>query len=78
MILKKAEKSYYYTKFKSASGNIQQTWKLLNKTINKKKEKATVIESLIVNDLPCTNPNDIVEKLNNYFVRIANQLASAV
>ena len=76
-LLRKAEKDYYSNKFKSISGNIKGTWKLLNSILNTN-QGSEIVNSFTENEVDITDKHEIVEKFNDYFVNIGCRLASAI
>jgi hypothetical protein len=76
-LLRKAEKDYYSNKFKSISGNIKGTWKLLNSILNTN-QGSEIVNSFTENEVDITDKHEIVEKFNDYFVNIGCRLAFAI
>ena len=59
------------------SGNLRQTWKLINTIISKKKDN-TICTIFRCNDAQVADKNEIVEKFNEYFVNIGSSLAAQI
>lgn len=59
------------------SRNLRKTWSFLNSVINKNQIK-DVITELTINNVNITDPNTIVNSLNDYFVSIGSKLASTI
>lgn len=76
-LLKVAEKTYYFDKFKSVSGNLRKTWKLLS-SFTGKTQNESISDFFIVDGTTITNKSVIAEKLNEYFVDIGSRLASTI
>ena len=77
-LLRMAERNYYRNKLNSFAGDLCQTWKLLNEILNK--NKTTFVSNKFIKDdgSIVTNPDDIVECFNDFFVNIGNKLASDI
>jgi hypothetical protein len=78
ILLRKTEKNFYCDKFKSLSGNIKETWKLLNLVLNNNNRISDVLSSFRVDGVDIVDKKLIVEKFNDYFVNIGNTLASSI
>ena len=77
-LLKKVEKDYYKNKLNSLTGNLRDTWKLLNEILNKNKT-SHLIEKFSSNDgLIVSDPKAIVEHFNDFFVNIGDRLANDI
>ena len=76
-LLNVAEKSHYFELFKSASGNLRKTWRLINSLIG-----GTIFEnspeSFIVDGNIITNKSEIADNFNKYFVDIGSRLAASI
>jgi Notch-like protein len=75
--LHKAEKDFYRAKFKQFQGNLTQTWKVLGSLLNKNKQTDTVKEFL-KDGVKITDPQEIVEHFNDFFVNIGETLAKSI
>ena len=73
-LIRKSKENYYQNLFNRNSGNIKKTWKLINKICNRGQNKS--LEKIIHNDTTITDPLQIAETFNNFFVNIADNLAS--
>ena len=76
-IIKKAQKTFYHDQFKSFSGNLKQTWKLLGKIVKNQSPKEA-INSLSSNGIKICDKKEIANQLNEYFVNIGSQLAALI
>src|ERR1043165_7657593 len=76
-ILKKAENNFYRNKFNQVKGNLTQTWKLIGTLLNNNKLSDTV--KVFVKDVTkITDPQEIVELFNKFFVCIGDRLAQSI
>jgi hypothetical protein len=69
----KAEKYFYATEFDKYKGDLKKTWSLI-RSITNMGPRDTTIESLNVNGAKIEDAEIIANKLNNYFVNIAQDL----
>ena len=75
-IIKLARKEYYFKKIQSTSGQSSNTWKVLNELLGKSKGKDFPTE-LQVNDEITSDPKEMVNVLNSYFVNIGISLSNS-
>ena len=75
--MNKAERLFYHNKFTLLQGNIRNTWKLLNRIINKNKN-VDVLDNFVKDGMNVTNSVDIVNNFNEFFTNIGCKLAAAV
>ena len=77
--LKKAQKDYFDAEFLKHKNDVKETWKLINKVINRKKNKVTLIKKMkCVNGDYVTNQEQICNILNNHFVSNGPNLAKMI
>ena len=77
--LKKAEKDYYDAEFQKHKNDMKQTWKLINKVINKRKNKVTIIKKMkCENGDYVTDQEQICNILNSHFVKNGPTLARKI
>ena len=65
-LLRIARNQYYSNKLKSLGKNMKKNWRLINKLLNK--SKSSLPDTFIINDVNCSNPENIAQKFNEYFV----------
>jgi hypothetical protein len=58
--------------------NIKKTWDLIFEVIKKNKSKSNDISTILVNNLPVSDPNVIATEFNNYFVGVAAEIAEQI
>lgn len=73
-----AKKSYYKGKFQESQGNIRQTWKLINEITNKKKQSSDLPDNFMKDGNVITEPNEIANNFNEYFVNVGPKLADKI
>jgi hypothetical protein len=77
ILLSKAEKKFYLDKFSTLAGNLRLTWKLLN-SITNKSNGCSFHDTFQCEGVSTSDKYIIVDKFNDYFVKIGSQLAANV
>ena len=77
-IKRRAEKEYYSTKLEQAKDNLKETWKIIKGVINKNQTSVTLPDSFKYKNEIITNPLDISNKFNDFFVNIGPTLDSKI
>ena len=77
-LLRVTERDYYRNKLNSFAGDLCQTWKLLNEILNKNKTIFSTDKFIKDDGTIVTNPCDIVECFNDFFVNVGDRLASDI
>ena len=75
-IIKLSRKEYYFHKLQAASGQTSTTWKVLNDILGKSKGKDFPME-LRDDNGATTDPKEMVDILNRYFVNIGINLSNS-
>ena len=73
-----AKKKFYEYEFNKYRNDIRQTWKTIKTIINKTKQKEDFPKHFLVNNQSISNPVDIANKFNEYFVQIGPTLANCI
>ena len=68
---------YYSKELENAEGNLNATWNVINKVINKDKPHNN-IENLKIDNKEITQPAEIAQAFNNFFTNIGPDLASKI
>ena len=76
-ILRGAKKNFFQNKFNKAKDNIKQTWNIINNLLSKKTHEK-ISPKFTVNNHSVTDPSNISNGFNDYFVNIGPQLASKI
>lgn len=72
-IIAQAKKDHYQKRITENRRDIKKTWQILKEVIGNKKGK-TSIQSIMINDVNCTDPTRIAEEFNAYFVNVGSEL----
>ena len=77
--IKKAAKKHYYNKeFNEHKGNLRYSWKLIKEVINKNKVKMELSDHFKVNETMTSDPVEISNKFNEYFINVGPKLAERI
>ena len=82
VLLRKAEKNYFYKQFHKYSNNSKNTWKVINEVINKNKGKNTCIPKVVSSmENPILKIEDckqISNEFNNFFVNVGKNVSKTI
>ena len=73
-----AKKCYYNKEFNEHKGNLRYQWKLINEVINKNQLKPELQDCFVQNETLISDPTEISNKFNEYFVNVGPNLASKI
>ena len=77
--IKNAAKKYYYSKeFNEHKGNLRYSWKLIKEVINKNKVKMELPDNFKQNETLISDPVEISNKFNEYFINVGPKLADRI
>lgn len=76
--LRRAKRDYYFKKFDSVKNNSKKTWTLINEILGKQKSAVEEGKSFCHNGSYISNPDDIAENFNEYFVNIGSNIANCI
>jgi hypothetical protein len=77
-LLRKAETSYYKNQLDFFAGDLRQTWKLLNKVLNKNGNNCFTDTFMKEDGSIITDHREIVEHFNDFFINIGDKLSSCI
>ena len=75
---RKAEKNYLAAKFEQAKSDLRETWKIIKDVINKKPTDSLITDSFKFENKIITNPEDISNEFNDFFVTIGPNLDAKI
>ena len=75
--IREAKRLYYLRLFAIYKNDIQKTWIVINNTLNNNSRNSRQSE-FIVNNNKLTNPGDIANAFNDYFINIGRQLSDKI
>ena len=77
-VLRSAKYLYWQQKFKECKSDMKNTWKNLNFVLGRQSNKNEFPNYFSVNGNKISNPKNIANEFNNYFVNIGPQLAAQI
>lgn len=77
-LIKSAKNIYWANKFELTKSDMKQTWNCIKIILNKTYNKLDFPSVFLHNSTNITNPLDIANGFNKYFVNVGNELASKV
>ena len=78
ILMRKSKRSHFFTKFELAKNDMKQTWRTINKVIGKGQKQSSYSKFKDEYDNVFTNPQDISNKFNDFFVNIGPELAANI
>ena len=76
--LRKAKKDFYNNLFQINKNNVKETWKGIRKLINVSKKSVTVINKLTENGKTITDPKEMADTINNFYVNIGKSVEQKI
>ena len=76
--LRKAKKTFYNAFFEENKNNIKETWKGIRNLINVSKKATTNIDKIVENGKETTNPIEIADALNTFYVNIGKSVEQTI
>ena len=79
-VIKTAKKAYYETQFLKYKNDIKKTWQTINEVLNRNKTRSKLPDTFLQKNSNnnVSNPLEIANKFNEYFVKIGPQLAKKI
>jgi exonuclease III len=77
-LLRAAKQQYWTDQFNLCRNNMKTTWKNINTLLNRNNEKSNFPEFFLHNDNHVTNPQNIANEFNNFYVNLGPQLAQNI
>ena len=77
-LLRIEEKKHFNMLITLNQNNLRKTWEIIKTVTNRNKKQSTLTSKFISNGNEITNPTDIANMFNNYFVNIGPTLASKI
>ena len=76
MLIRKSKRMYLFTKFAKTKNDMKKTWQEINCVIGKSNKQS--YQCKFKDDCGITNPQDICNKFNDFFVNVRPKLASSI
>jgi hypothetical protein len=79
-VIKTEKKAYYETQFLKYKNDIKKTWQTINEVLNRNKTRSKLPDTFLQKNSNnnVSNPLEIANKFNEYFVKIGPQLAKKI
>jgi hypothetical protein len=77
-LLRKSKKQYYKKYFAEHINNMKKTWTGINSILHRQKMQKVTDIFLNINGKLFTDQNTVVNKMNNYFINVAENLAQKI
>ena len=77
-ILRQAKRDFYHSQLELANNNMKKTWSILQDLIGTRGARPRGPESLLINNVSVTNPEQIAHEFNLHFSSIGRKVASAL
>ena len=79
-VIKTAKKAYYEKQFVKYKNDTKKTWQTINEVLNRNKTRKNLPDTFLQksSNNNVTNPQEIANKFNEYFVNIGPQLAKKI
>ena len=78
MLIRKSKRSHFFTKFELAKNDMKKTWNTINNIIGKGQKQSLHSKFKDECGSVFTDPQDILNKFNDFFVNIGPKLASNI
>ena len=78
MLIRKSKRKYFFLKFERSKNNMKQTWNSINNILGRGKRQSNQKKFKNDNGSVFTNPEDISNQFNDFFVTVGPKLASNI
>ena len=75
--IKQSKREYYTNKLNNSSGNVKETWKVINEVLGRKK-RTDITEEFSIDGHQISSPKNIANKFNELYVRTGERLSTRV
>ena len=76
--IKAAKREYYFKTFTSQKNDIKKTWKTIDETLNRRKNKSKFPSEFIVNNRSIADQKEIADQFNIFFSNIGSTLSDSI
>ena len=77
-VIRKSKRNYFYNKFEKTKGDMRQTWKTINNVMGRGQKDSLPDQFKDGNGILITDPKNIANKFNNFFVNVGPDLAANI
>ena len=76
--IRAAKREYYFKTFTSQKNDMKKTWKTIDETLNRKKNKSKFPSEFIVNNRSIADQKEIADQFNIFFSNIGSTLSDSI
>ena len=76
--IRAAKREYYFKTFKSQKNDMKKTWKTIDETLNRRKNKSKFPSEFIVNNRSIADQKEIADQFNIFFSNIGSTLSDSI
>ena len=76
--IRAAKREYYFKTFTSQKNDIKKTWKTIDETLNRRKNKSKFPSEFIVNNRSIADRKEIADQFNIFFSNIGSTLSDSI
>ena len=76
--IRAAKREYYFKTFTSQKNDIKKTWKTIDETLNRRKNKSKFPSEFIVNNRSIADQKEIADQFNIFFSNIGSTLSDSI
>jgi hypothetical protein len=76
--IRAAKKMYYEKQFIANQSNVKKSWDLIFEVIKKNRKKSNDFSTILINNLPVSDPILIADEFIKYFVGVASEIAEQI
>ena len=76
--IRAAKREYYFKTFTSQKNDIKKTWKTIDETLNRRKNKSKFPSEFIVNNRSIADQKEIADQFNIFFSSIGSTLSDSI
>ena len=76
--IRAAKREYYFKTFTAQKRDMKKTWKTIDETLNRRKNKSKFPSEFIVNNRSITDHKEIADQFNIFFSNIGSTLSDSI
>ena len=76
--IRAAKREYYFKTFTSQKNDMKKTWKTIDETLNRRKNKSKCPSDFIVNNRSIADHKEIADQFNIFFSNIGSTLSDSI
>ena len=76
--IRAAKREYYFKTFTAQKNDMKKTWKTINETLNRKRNKSKFASEFIINNRSIADHKEIADQFNIFFSNIGSNLSHSI